>query len=304
MALNKRQTFINPIHESNFLRHGFAVINVPNLELLNELEMIYRSQVHSNIDGLQLSLKEIETDVILYLHQQSIVLVQPLLNSILLNHNIIASGFINKLPGKNNTAGLHRDPSFTNENEHNTLLLWCPLTNTNIENGTIGIIPDSHKLFNGYKGMVYGKYDFSNEESQIIEHFGQDIELKKGEAIIFNTALLHYSKQNKTEHDRLVYTCFIIPNEAKPICYHFNSERQSVDEYFATETLLLNYYNHFVGKGELPFELIKREKFSPPEKIGFKKFVEMRRSKLGLWTRIKNKLNVAAPFLSEMVKRK
>lgn len=290
MQPTNRQTFINPEHEANFFKHGFTIVDVPNFTVLDELENVYHAHTLSNKEGLQLTLKETASEVILNLHQQTIYLIQPFLNSILLNHKIIASGYINKLPGKNNTSGLHRDPSFTNEQEHHTLLFWCPLTNTNLENGTIGIVPNSHKLFKGYKGMVYGKYDFSNEDFEIINRYGREIELKKGQAIIFNTALLHFSKQNKTNKERLVYSCFIIPSEAKPICYHFNPQMHSIDEYYANETLLLNYYSQFVNKAELPFERINRTKFVAPEKIGFKEFEQIMKKKSRLWDRIKNML--------------
>ncbi|MCW5906360.1 MAG: phytanoyl-CoA dioxygenase family protein [Chitinophagales bacterium] len=267
-----RQTFVNPEHETQFCRQGYVVVTIKNGQLLNELETIYRAHAPAITDGLQLSLKETNSETIMQLHRLSLQAAQPMLNSLLHRHKVIASGYINKLPGKPNTAGLHRDPSFTNETLHHTLLFWCPLVDTNPFNGAIGIVPGSHQIWCGYKGMVYGKYDFSYQEQPIIDRYSKTIELKKGEAIIFNTALLHFSGQNQTGTDRPVYSAFLIPSEAKPLCRHLNTEKNTLDTYLATEELLLNYYRQYISQTELPFKLLSREAFVPPVKIGLAEF--------------------------------
>ncbi len=282
-----RQTFLDSTHQAHFVQYGYAIVNI-DPRLPDVLEQIYRTHPPQNDDGLQLSLKETDPERKLRLHRLATGQIAPALKNVLNNYKIIASGFINKLPGKVNTSGLHRDPSFVDESRFNTLLLWCPLVDTHLQNGPLGVVPCSNQLFKGFKGMVFGKYDFSGEELEIQKKFGKTLLLKKGQAVIFDTALLHYSGQNLSDSDRPVLSAFLIPAEAETLCYHYNAQQNTTEAYAATEQLLLNYYQQYMNEASLPFPLKSSRTFSPPQKVGLARFEAAKNQSASLLSSLKN----------------
>lgn len=204
--------FVNYDTELSFTQNGFVILPIDNTKILDGLDDLYRNNSVENNEGLQLSLKSNKPEQKIIIHRLASSLLRDFFSTHLLGYRPLAAGFISKIPGKENSAGLHRDPSFTDESKCRTLLFWCPLVDTDKTNGALGIIPQSNLVFNGYKGMVYGKFDFSPDEKKIQKKYGKLLHLKRGEGVIFDTALLHYSGQNYTTNPRIVFSCFLVPD--------------------------------------------------------------------------------------------
>lgn len=269
----QRRIFTDDIRESEFRENGYTIISINDNRLLDGLTEIYNNNLLTDTDGLQLSLKSKSLEQKICIHNNTTNLLADFFVHNFLDLKTFASGFITKTPGVVNVAGLHRDPSFTDEKHAYTLLFWCPLTDTDETNGAIGVIPESNKIFNGYKGMVYGKFDFAPEEKLIEKKYGKILRLNRGEAVVFDTALLHFSGQNITPYERVVFSCFLIPKEVTPVCYHYNNSKDTIDCYkICNEEIFLNYYQDLVTKDELPFGFVKSERFSEPIKIGLSEF--------------------------------
>ena len=121
---------------------------------------------------------------------------------------------------------LHADLQYAEEPEEISLNIWCPLQDVNEANGALGIVPYSHHAMRQIRGTnITNAYRTNN--SKIQEQFGVLLNLKAGEAIIYDHRLLHYSVSNTTSQRRLAITSVITRKEAKKIHYYAESENST-----------------------------------------------------------------------------
>lgn len=82
----------------------------------------------------------------------------------------------------------------------NSVVLWIPLTNIGRELGALKVLPSSH--INGLRtsevNKGFGMVNLSQEENKNLI----DVELKKGDALLFSSFLIHQSGDNITDEPR------------------------------------------------------------------------------------------------------
>jgi hypothetical protein len=125
---------------------------------------------------------------------------------------------------------LHADWTYVHEPEHTSINIWCPLVDTTITNGAFGIVPRSHKIINQIRGINLPRF-YANDEEEIIKRFGKTLELKAGEAIIYDHRMLHYSLPNQTDSPRLAATLVCLPHDATIIHYYAPAEGADISLY-------------------------------------------------------------------------
>lgn len=86
----------------------------------------------------------------------------------------------------------------------NSITFWVPLQNTSKINGALKIIPKSHKNFRIYdhsaKDVKHNKLDHYFAENQF-----KTINVKLGQALIFNSFLIHKSGANSSNQIRMSF---------------------------------------------------------------------------------------------------
>lgn len=127
--------------------------------------------------------------------------------------------FMMKIPGESSNMPLHTDWKYVDEENYISLNVWTPLTDTNLENGAFHVVPKSHLVCNYPRGMNLPRY-YEVHEEETKQHFGKALFLKKGEAVIYDHRLLHYSFSNKSDKNRLAATLIYVPIEAPLTIYH------------------------------------------------------------------------------------
>ena len=127
--------------------------------------------------------------------------------------------FMMKIPGEKSNMPLHTDWKYVDEENYISLNVWTPLTDTNLGNGAFHVVPKSHLICNYPRGMNLPRYYEVNED-ETKQHFGKALLLKKGEAVIYDHRLLHYSFSNKSDKNRIAATLIYVPIEAPLTIYH------------------------------------------------------------------------------------
>lgn len=262
-----RPIFRNTALQKQFDQNGFVVADIFSTEEVAALQKIYAENKIDETSGLQLTVKNNNFELNKKIHGLTLSITQEPIQKILVNYCALYAGFIAKLPHLPNVAGLHRDPSFTDETNYTSLVAWCALTDTTEKNGALYVVRNSNKFYKGFKSFNFGKYDFSFEEGDVQRETGTMVPLKKGQGIIYDTALLHFSYQNETNEIRLVHSSLLIPEEAKVICYHHNQLRNTVDTYEVDADFLLQYYQKYIEQNDLDAPLLNRFAFEPPIQI-------------------------------------
>jgi ectoine hydroxylase-related dioxygenase (phytanoyl-CoA dioxygenase family) len=118
---------------------------------------------------------------------------------------------------------LHQNWAFVDEHKYTSISIWCPLVDTSKQNGTLEIVNRSHKRFGELRGpMVPWEIDPLTEE--IIENHLTPMNAKAGEAVILDDSILHYSKINDKESNRLAIQLIMKPQEATSIHHHLDAD--------------------------------------------------------------------------------
>jgi len=166
------------------------------------------------------------------------------------NATPLGSTFMVKSKGENGSLHPHQDWSIVDEKEFNSYNIWLPLVDVNEQNGTLLILPDSHNMFDNIRGLNIPS-SFENVMQQVWQYL-VPINMKAGEALVYDHRLLHASNINKTTTPRLVVVYGLIPSAAN-MRYHFGRDGQ-IEEYECTPDF---YFNENITQGPTGLKILK-----------------------------------------------
>lgn len=146
----------------------------------------------------------------------------PYIQKVLHRYRILNGNFYIKPPGKGKFE-IHQNWMHVDDVRHTTLTIWCPLVDVDRRNGTLEIVPGSHKIVPDV-ATVNVDYYFKSFEQALVDKYLEPIPLKAGECIIFDDSLIHYSGQNQSDSPRYAIQIEIIPEEMQPVFYHFDKD--------------------------------------------------------------------------------
>ncbi|MBL4669195.1 MAG: phytanoyl-CoA dioxygenase family protein [Flavobacteriales bacterium] len=116
---------------------------------------------------------------------------------------------------------LHQNWAFIDEKKCTSISIWCPLVDSTIENGTLAVVPKSHKRFGKVRGPMI-RSELEDIKQYIIDEKLTPLETKAGNAVILDDSIIHHSAINKTDGLRLTIQLILIPKEKTSIHYHMD----------------------------------------------------------------------------------
>jgi hypothetical protein len=136
--------------------------------------------------------------------------------------------------------GPHQDYSIVDERRHRSLYFWIPLVDVDARNGTMHVVPGSHRFGNDVRARsVPAK--FSSLED-LIEAHAVEIRASAGELLITDGAVVHFSPPNRGSATRVAVHGILKPSAA-PLVYFFRDDSTpegfaemyevSIDEYLS-----------------------------------------------------------------------
>lgn len=221
-------------------KEGFDIFPEMPEAVVDALSKFYVSVKQSDMTGFHPTLlwKDAETKKLI--SQKICEAIQPYVQQHLPGFRILYGSFMVKEQGENSRMKLHQDWAYVQEPEHESLAIWFPLLDLTDENGVLSVIPRSHMIANYVRGP--GVFcPFSENCTYIIEHWGKPVYLKKGQPIIWQHRLLHYSPPNLSDKPRIAVTAILIPEDANPI-HFFKPEENDLVRAFG---VLEDFYFHY-----------------------------------------------------------
>jgi hypothetical protein len=149
----------------------------------------------------------------------------PKMDGILENYKPIIANFIRKKVHEGEVP-LHQNWAFADEMRCSTVSIWCPLVDSSKSNGTLEVVPGSHKRIGKYRGPMV-PWELEGIKHEIIDNYLIPLETKAGDCVILDDSIVHYSAVNSTDDLRLAIQLICIPKEEKPIHYRFNGSKKS-----------------------------------------------------------------------------
>ena len=147
---------------------------------------------------------------------------KPEVNKYLADYKPIIANFIRKKTDSGEVP-LHQNWAFVEERKCTSVSIWCPLVDSTIENGTLQVVPGSHKRFGEFRGPMV-PWQLDNIKNEIIENYLVPLETKAGDCVILDDSIIHYSALNKTNHLRLAIQLILIPAEFYSVHYHLDPQ--------------------------------------------------------------------------------
>lgn len=153
-------------------------------------------------------------------------LFQPVLAQ-LQDYKFAQANLFNKPSGKGYVAP-HQNLTIVDEDKYTSVSIWCPLQDTDKNNGTLFLLPQSHRdRFARYRNAdINMKY----EQEFDFEDGGKltPINVKAGEALIFNDAMIHGSPENYSSGNRYVFHALGVPQEARVVYCKKDNDRMKI----------------------------------------------------------------------------
>jgi hypothetical protein len=230
-----RRTLIDNELETKFQRDGYVEVPFLSLEEVEMLKSFYFDTLTESggrlgpEDEKYQSQAEITYDFTFidknadYKQQVFDMITKAFKNRVddyLDNYQPIIANFIRKKEDGGEVP-LHQNWAFADEHRCATVSIWCPLVDSNKENGTLEVVPGSHKRYGEVRGPMI-KSELAGIQQEIIDKFMVPIETKAGNCVILDDSIVHYSSPNHTDGLRLAIQLILIPAEEKSIHFHMD----------------------------------------------------------------------------------
>lgn len=206
---------------------GYAVFDLLDEKMIDELSKLFHAYHEKQPEGFyattHLEDKAKRKEISEELHRR-------LLDKIAVhfeNINLLGGAFISKSPGQKGILPLHQDWNLVDESTARSYNLWIPLVDVNEENGAMRLLPASHNKQKTFRGPNVAPvlYQISSE----VDKHMFSLNMKKGQAVMYDHALWHSSPQNKTNELRLALVMGVLPLNEEMKYYHQNGNE--VEEY-------------------------------------------------------------------------
>lgn len=217
---------------------GYAVIDFCKPEQLSALANIYET-VPNDLESPFWSSSFLEdTDFKNKVSSQVAEVLSESVSQTLADHKPLGASFLVKSPGEYSVMPIHQDWTVTDEEKFCSYTIWIPLQDTTTENGALQVIEGSHKLNSQLRSPSL-PVAFQDIDPQLRPYL-RNVELKAGQAIVFNHALMHASPPNLSNQPRVAVTYGFVAPEAELFMYYGVGEGKVV-KYNMPDDMFIKY---------------------------------------------------------------
>lgn len=197
----------HPQLEEELNHTGYAIIDLLNEEEVETFKTEYKLHF-GHIDrtpGRFTTLQDAGKDYKKKIHAFIVKQLEVPLGKYFKDYIIPVSQFYTKKAFTSGDIDLHADSTLLlNHQLEPHYAVWVPLIEVNKDNGTLTVVPFSHRVTQALFASSLGGYH--HEHMDWLRQFEIPLHLKPGQAVIFDNNLLHNSTANKSSFDRLVFT--------------------------------------------------------------------------------------------------
>jgi ectoine hydroxylase-related dioxygenase (phytanoyl-CoA dioxygenase family) len=244
-----RPLFRDPSAQRRFDRDGFVVTRLLSTDQVASLLRLYEQWIRpEDVSGLYESSRRNSYRVNRLINEAIRDEVAVAARALFLPSRLYGGTFMVKAAGRSEALPFHQDWSMVEEEQYQTLFVWCPLVDVSAENGGLFVLPGSHRYFRSLRSGSYASDRFVLPP-RLHEH-AVDVPLRAGEAALYSDALFHGSHANNGSRDRVVVTARVM-EEGAPLVYFQRANDREVDVYQADEEFFLAHIDS-LARGRMP----------------------------------------------------
>jgi len=224
--------FLNSEQSDQLRTKGFVVFNLLDDATIVELTEIFHSYHDKQPEGFYATTHLEDKSKRKEISDHLYALLLDRVESKFDNINLLGGAFISKSPGEKGILPLHQDWNLVDESKARSYNLWIPLVDVNEQNGAMRLLAGSHDKQTTFRGpnAVPVLYQLSEE----VDKHMFSLNMKRGQAVLYDHALWHSSPQNQTDELRLALVMGALPTNEEMKYYHQKGDL--VEEYMSHPT--------------------------------------------------------------------
>lgn len=212
-------TFVDEDLDRELAIEGFVVVDLLDDATLAELrdlaEGVYVDERHgfhaSNLSGSHDYRREVARRVA--------PIVERAAGHLFVDHEAYTASLLMKWPDEDSAFHSHQDWTMVDETRYRTVNVWCPLGDTTVDNGALRLAPGSHMVLDSIRCSPMPPVGYQNPGWAVGWQEMHPVEVRAGQVVIFDHAVLHSSGPNTTEQPRMAVAAAFKPREAS--LYHW-----------------------------------------------------------------------------------
>lgn len=230
-----RQIFRDPEHQKQFEEDGYVIVPFLEPDAIQALLDFKNgtrpdNRFNTNAEDASYHFTFLDTNIPYKKEVFNTVMsfFQPSIDKYMIDYRPLIVNFVLKDPGFGEVP-VHQNWNFVDEEKFRSFSVWVPLVDTNKENGTLEIIPGTHtQNFHFARRSPWIPWYFKEFSDFVIKEYHRPLNVKAGQAVIFDDSLIHYSTPNTSDHQRIVIQNIIVPKEATAVHYYVDPEKPDV----------------------------------------------------------------------------
>jgi len=237
------RSFLDASLRDEYARNGFVRVPLLDRSEVERLLDVYRSTDSGMSAGFYTTLWSRNLEYRKRVADEIRGVLAPRLRRYFSGGRLVLMQFAVKRGGQPETSQcpLHQDWSFVDERRHQAVSLWCPLVDVTLENGPLAVAPGSHRASEPPRA----NYPVGEDYQQLRPLFpllqakyARELCLSAGECLLYDGAIVHGSRPNQSNEDRVVVVAVVIPDEA-PLRHYWRPSREVVEAFDVDEEFFL-----------------------------------------------------------------
>jgi Phytanoyl-CoA dioxygenase (PhyH) len=219
-----RKVFSDPEMNSLFLKKGYVIIDLMDQDQCDGALLMYE-KLHSNFasDKFFTTTNSLDSSYRHHCNDYLAGLIMPMVKDLFDDYLPLFGNFMIKPPSLGSECNLHQDWTFVDESEFRTVNVWVALQDTDQHNGCIHVIPGSQNISFPIRGRNI-KRAYENAIQSMVDSMMEAVPLRKGQAVIFDSSILHYSPPNRSDKVRIALSLMFYPADAKLVHFVYSKD--------------------------------------------------------------------------------
>jgi ectoine hydroxylase-related dioxygenase (phytanoyl-CoA dioxygenase family) len=238
-----RNIFLDKKLQSEFDKKGYVILDILTPEQIAAFISLYdevegaKGTANTNKNTYELSFFDKNADAKKRKFNTVYGFMKPFIDKHLDSYSPIIVNLFNKEHGTGEVP-VHQNWTFVDEKKYSSVTIWCPLQKVSRENGTLEVVPGTHKVISDFRGPSI-PWVFDNLNEVMKDKYMLPLELNPGQVAVIDDSVIHYSGINNTYENRRAVQFIMKPAEAPTIhCYKEDKENDTIsimdvdDNYF------------------------------------------------------------------------
>lgn len=234
------RVFKDPELQESFEKNGYVIVDFYNAEEIKQAEDLYYS-IHPKEQGFYPGTYSFDKNFRDTMDKGIKAINKRQIENYFQDLRVVCGSFIVKTPGPESGMSIHQDMSLIDESKYTGINIWVPLVDLSVKNGTLFLIPGSHRIFPTYRGSSIREF-FSDVMDDMYDYL-QPVFVKAGQAVIFDQSIIHYSPPNYSDSIRIVTNNYICHKDTEFRTYYWDNttEEKFVEGFIQDDNFMLDY---------------------------------------------------------------